>query len=189
MQRILVLGGGVGGTLVANLISRKIRRRIDAGEAQVTVVDQTGQHVYQPGFMYIAMGDQDPRSLRKPERRLLDDRVDLVVGDARLIDEEHRQVELGDGTRIDYDELERLAHEHRPKMIMVGASAYPREIDFERIGKVGRAIGTPVVTDMAHIAGLVAAKIHPSPIPHSDFVTTTTHKTLRGPRGRAARPS
>ena len=88
-----------------------------------------------------------------------------------------------DDERIDYEELERLAHEHRPKMIMVGASAYPREIDFARIGSVGRAIGTPVVTDMAHIAGLVAAKIHPSPVPHSDFVTTTTHKTLRGPRG------
>ena len=85
--------------------------------------------------------------------------------------------------RIDYDELEKLAHEHKPKMIMVGASAYPRIIDFERIGKVGRDIGAPVVTDMAHIAGLVAAKIHPSPVPHSDFVTTTTHKTLRGPRG------
>jgi glycine hydroxymethyltransferase len=68
-------------------------------------------------------------------------------------------------------------------MIMVGASAYPRVIDFARIGKVGRDIGSPVVTDMAHIAGLVAAKIHPSPVPHSDFVTTTTHKTLRGPRG------
>jgi len=68
-------------------------------------------------------------------------------------------------------------------MIMVGASAYPRVIDFERIGKVGRAVGAPVVTDMAHIAGLVAARVHPSPVPHSDFVTTTTHKTLRGPRG------
>jgi glycine hydroxymethyltransferase len=88
-----------------------------------------------------------------------------------------------DDQRIDYDELERLAHEHKPKMIMVGASAYPRVIDFERIGAVGRAVGAPVVTDMAHIAGLVAAKIHPSPVPHSDFVTTTTHKTLRGPRG------
>src|SRR5918993_1404299 len=88
-----------------------------------------------------------------------------------------------DDERIDYEELERLAHEHKPKMIMVGASAYPRQIDFERIGKVGRDIGAPVVTDMAHIAGLVAAKIHPSPVPHSDFVTTTTHKTLRGPRG------
>jgi glycine hydroxymethyltransferase len=88
-----------------------------------------------------------------------------------------------DDERIDYDELERLAHEHKPKMIMVGASAYPRVIDFERIGRVGQAVGTPVVTDMAHIAGLVAAKVHPSPVPHSDFVTTTTHKTLRGPRG------
>jgi glycine hydroxymethyltransferase len=68
-------------------------------------------------------------------------------------------------------------------MIMVGASAYPRTIDFERIGRIGRDVGSPVVTDMAHIAGLVAAKVHPSPIPHSDFVTTTTHKTLRGPRG------
>jgi glycine hydroxymethyltransferase len=88
-----------------------------------------------------------------------------------------------DDQRIDYEELERLAHEHKPKMIMVGASAYPRIIDFERIGKVGRDIGAPVVTDMAHIAGLVAANVHPSPVPHSDFVTTTTHKTLRGPRG------
>ena len=88
-----------------------------------------------------------------------------------------------DDERIDYEEFERLAHEHKPKMIMVGASAYPRVFDFERIGKVGREVGAPVVTDMAHIAGLVAAKVHPSPVPHSDFVTTTTHKTLRGPRG------
>jgi glycine hydroxymethyltransferase len=88
-----------------------------------------------------------------------------------------------DDERIDYDEFERLAHEHKPKMIMVGASAYPRVFDFERIGKVGRDVAAPVVTDMAHIAGLVAAKVHPSPVPHSDFVTTTTHKTLRGPRG------
>jgi glycine hydroxymethyltransferase len=85
--------------------------------------------------------------------------------------------------RIDYDEFERLAHEHKPKMIMVGASAYPRVFDFERIGRIGRDAGSPVVTDMAHIAGLVAARVHPSPVPHSDFVTTTTHKTLRGPRG------
>ena len=88
-----------------------------------------------------------------------------------------------DDERIDYDEFERLAHEHKPKMIMVGASAYPRVFDFERIGKVARDVGAPMVTDMAHFAGLVAAKIHPSPVPHSDFVTTTTHKTLRGPRG------
>jgi glycine hydroxymethyltransferase len=88
-----------------------------------------------------------------------------------------------DDERIDYEEFERLAHEHKPKMIMVGASAYPRVIDFERIGRIGREVGSPVVTDMAHIAGLVAARVHPSPVPHSDFVTTTTHKTLRGPRG------
>jgi glycine hydroxymethyltransferase len=85
--------------------------------------------------------------------------------------------------RIDYDELERLADEHHPKMIIVGASAYPRVIDFARIRTAADRVGAPVVTDMAHIAGLVAAGVHPSPIPHSDFVTTTTHKTLRGPRG------
>jgi glycine hydroxymethyltransferase len=88
-----------------------------------------------------------------------------------------------DDEQIDYDEVERLANEHKPKMLMVGASAYPRVFDFERLGKVARDVGAPMVTDMAHFAGLVAAKIHPSPIPHSDFVTTTTHKTLRGPRG------
>jgi len=88
-----------------------------------------------------------------------------------------------DDERIDYDEFERLAHEHKPKMIMVGASAYPRVFDFDRIGQVARAVGSPVVVDMAHIAGLVAARVHPSPVPHADFVTTTTHKTLRGPRG------
>jgi glycine hydroxymethyltransferase len=88
-----------------------------------------------------------------------------------------------DDERIDYDEFERLAHEHKPKMIIVGASAYPRVFDFERLGKVARDVSAPMVTDMAHFAGLVAAKVHPSPVPHSDFVTTTTHKTLRGPRG------
>jgi glycine hydroxymethyltransferase len=84
--------------------------------------------------------------------------------------------------RIDYDEIDRLADEHRPKMIMVGASAYPRVIDFPRIRAAATRIGAAMVTDMAHIAGLVAAGVHPSPVPHSDFVTTTTHKTLRGPR-------
>ncbi len=87
-----------------------------------------------------------------------------------------------DDERIDYDELERLAHEHKPNMIMVGASAYPRVIEFERIARVAKAVGAPMVTDMAHIAGLVAGGMHPSPVPHSDFVTSTTHKTLRGPR-------
>jgi glycine hydroxymethyltransferase len=84
--------------------------------------------------------------------------------------------------RIDYEELERLAHEHTPKMIMVGASAYPRVIDFARIAAVAKDVGSPMVVDMAHIAGLVAGGVHPSPVPHAEFVTTTTHKTLRGPR-------
>jgi len=87
-----------------------------------------------------------------------------------------------DDERIDYEELERLAHQHTPKMIMVGASAYPRIIDFPRIAAVAKAVGAPMVVDMAHIAGLVAVGLHPSPVPHADFVTSTTHKTLRGPR-------
>jgi glycine hydroxymethyltransferase len=85
--------------------------------------------------------------------------------------------------RIDYDELDRLAEERKPKMIIAGASAYPRVIDFARIRRTADRIGAPLFTDMAHIAGLVAAGVHPSPVPHSDFVSTTTHKTLRGPRG------
>jgi glycine hydroxymethyltransferase len=84
--------------------------------------------------------------------------------------------------RIDYEELERLAHQHKPQMIMVGASAYPRAIDYPRIATVSKAVGALMVVDMAHIAGLVAAGVLPSPVPHSDFVTSTTHKTLRGPR-------
>jgi glycine hydroxymethyltransferase len=88
-----------------------------------------------------------------------------------------------DDERIDYDEFEALAHQHTPKMIIVGASAYPRVIDFARMGAVAKAVGAPLMVDMAHIAGLVAGGVHPSPVPHADFVTTTTHKTLRGPRG------
>jgi glycine hydroxymethyltransferase len=87
-----------------------------------------------------------------------------------------------DDERIDYEEFERLAEEHKPRLIVVGASAYPRVIDFARVGAVARALGVPLMVDMAHIAGLVAGKVHPSPVPHADFVTTTTHKTLRGPR-------
>jgi glycine hydroxymethyltransferase len=87
-----------------------------------------------------------------------------------------------DDERIDYDELERLAREHRPQMIMVGASAYPRVIDYPRIAAVAAEVGSRVVVDMAHIAGLVATGALPSPIPHADVVTSTTHKTLRGPR-------
>jgi glycine hydroxymethyltransferase len=88
-----------------------------------------------------------------------------------------------DDERIDYEELERLALAHHPKLIVVGASAYSRVIDFARIRDIADRSGSLVMTDMAHIAGLVAAGIHPSPVPHSHFVTTTTHKTLRGPRG------
>ena len=87
-----------------------------------------------------------------------------------------------DDERIDYEELERLAHQHKPHMIMVGASAYPRIIDFPRIAAVATAVGAPMVVDMAHIAGLVATGFHPSPVPYADFCTSTTHKTLRGPR-------
>ncbi|HKW56629.1 MAG TPA: serine hydroxymethyltransferase [Candidatus Acidoferrum sp.] len=85
--------------------------------------------------------------------------------------------------RIDYDEIERLAKEHRPKMIVAGASAYSRIIDFERIAAAAKAVGALFFVDMAHIAGLIAAGVHPSPVPHADLVSTTTHKTLRGPRG------
>ena len=87
-----------------------------------------------------------------------------------------------DDERIDYDEVDRLADEHKPKMIIVGASAYPRVIDFARIRVASKRVGAVMATDMAHIAGLVAAGLHPSPVPHSDFVSSTTHKTLRGPR-------
>jgi glycine hydroxymethyltransferase len=85
--------------------------------------------------------------------------------------------------RIDYDELKRLAAEHQPKLVIVGASAYPRTIDFQAVRAAADAAGAPVMADIAHIAGLVAAGLHPSPVPHCEFVTTTTHKTLRGPRG------
>jgi glycine hydroxymethyltransferase len=85
--------------------------------------------------------------------------------------------------RIDYDELDTLADTRQPKLIIAGASAYPRVIDFARIRAAADRVGAVVMTDMAHIAGLVAAGEHPTPVPHSDFVTTTTHKTLRGPRG------
>ena len=90
-----------------------------------------------------------------------------------------------DTETIDYDELERLAREHKPKLILAGASAYPRFLDFARFAAIARECGAVLMVDMAHIAGLVAAGLHPSPFPHADFVTTTTHKTLRGPRGGA----
>ena len=85
--------------------------------------------------------------------------------------------------QIDYDELQKIAEESRPKLLICGASAYPRTIDFKRIGEIAQSVGAKVMADIAHIAGLVATGLHPSPVPHCEFVTTTTHKTLRGPRG------
>jgi glycine/serine hydroxymethyltransferase len=85
--------------------------------------------------------------------------------------------------RIDYDQLQKLAEEHRPRMITVGASAYARTIDFARMGQIAHSVGAYLLADIAHIAGMVAVGLHPSPVGHADFVTTTTHKTLRGPRG------
>ncbi|REK69499.1 serine hydroxymethyltransferase [Paenibacillus paeoniae] len=88
-----------------------------------------------------------------------------------------------DSFTIDYEEVRKLAFKHRPRMIVAGASAYPRIIDFEKLGQIANEVGALFMVDMAHIAGLVAAGLHPSPVPHAHFVTTTTHKTLRGPRG------
>jgi sulfide:quinone oxidoreductase len=105
MQRILIIGGGVGGTLTANLLARRLRRRIGSGDVYVTVVDTTGRHVYQPGFMYIAMGGERAERLERRERSLLDKRVELIVGEVKRIDEGSRVVTLTDGLPIPYDYL------------------------------------------------------------------------------------
>jgi sulfide:quinone oxidoreductase len=105
MNRILILGGGVGGTLTANLLVKKLRHQVKAGEVTITVVDQTGKHTYQPGFMYIAMGGERADKLQRPERGLLDPRVSLVVGDIVKVDEPSKTVHLADGARLGYDEL------------------------------------------------------------------------------------
>jgi len=105
MREILVLGGGVGGTLAANLVSRKLKKEIDAGRVRVRVVDETGTHVYQPGFMYIAMGGERAERLGRPERSLLDDRVELVTGRIAAIDPPARVVRLDGGAELAWDEL------------------------------------------------------------------------------------
>jgi sulfide:quinone oxidoreductase len=105
VKRILILGGGVGGTLTANLLIKKLRRQVKAGDVTITVVDQTGQHTYQPGFMYIAMGGERAANLHRPERGLLDSRVSLVVGEVEKVDETSRTVHLSDGERLGYDYL------------------------------------------------------------------------------------
>jgi sulfide:quinone oxidoreductase len=119
VKHLLILGGGVGGTLTANLLSRKLRRQIDAGEVEVTVVDQTGAHVYQPGFMYIAMGGERAERLQRPERSLLDARVNLVVGEAVRVDEPTHTVVLADGTGLPYDQL----------VLATGSRIVPEEIE------------------------------------------------------------
>jgi len=119
MQRILILGGGVGGTLTANLLVRKLRRSIDRGEVSITVVDATGQHVYQPGFMYIAMGGERAANLSRPERSLLDRHVKLVVGEVDRVDESSRVVTLADGLPIAYDQL----------VLATGARIVPEDIE------------------------------------------------------------
>jgi sulfide:quinone oxidoreductase len=105
MDRIVILGGGVGGTLTANLLAKRLRRQIEAGAVEVLVIDSTGEHVYQPGFMYIAMGGERAAKLHRPERSLLDKRVNLLVGDVVRVDETRREVVLDDGMAIGYDQL------------------------------------------------------------------------------------
>lgn len=105
MERILILGGGVGGTLTANLLARKLRKQIDRGDVEVAVVDATGAHVYQPGFMYIAMGGERAEKLEKRERALLDDRIRLFIGTVTRVDEEAKTVLIADGTALPYDHL------------------------------------------------------------------------------------
>ena len=105
MQRVVILGGGVGGTLTANLVARKLKARIAKGEAKVTVVDMTGKHTYQPGYMYIAMGHERPERLVRSERSLLDKNVDLVVDLVQKIDVERSRVELASGEALHYDQL------------------------------------------------------------------------------------
>ncbi len=119
MARIVILGGGVGGTLTANLLARKLHRELKAGTVAITVVDTSGEHVYQPGFMYIAMGGERAAKLHRPERGLLDKRVDLVVGTIVRVDEELRLVELADGNALRYDQL----------VLATGSRIVPEEIE------------------------------------------------------------
>ncbi len=119
MQRVVILGGGVGGTLTANLVARKLKARIAKGEAKVTVVDLSGKHTYQPGYMYIAMGNERPERLVRSERSLLDDNVDLVVDHAQRIDVEGSRVELASGEILHFDQL----------VIATGSRIVPEEVE------------------------------------------------------------
>ena len=119
MKRIVILGGGVGGTLTANLLARRLRGRLKSGDVSITVVDATGRHTYQPGFMYLAMGGGRPERLQRSERGLLDARVSLVVGEVARVDEATRLVELAGGERLAYDAL----------VIATGARIVPEAIE------------------------------------------------------------
>src|SRR6478672_9424616 len=119
MHRILILGGGVGGTLTANLLVKRLRHEVKTGDVEVIVVDALGQHVYQPGFMYIAMGGERAANLTRPERSLLDKRVTLVVGEVASVDETARTVTLADGLKLGYDQL----------VLATGSRIVPEEID------------------------------------------------------------
>jgi sulfide:quinone oxidoreductase len=119
MERILILGGGVGGTLTANLLAKRLRPRLKSGEITITVVDQTGEHVYQPGFMYIALGGERAANLQRPERGLLDPRITLVVGEVDKVDETARIVHLTAGERLAYDYL----------VLATGSRIVPEAID------------------------------------------------------------
>ncbi len=118
MKRIVILGGGVGGTLTANLLQKKLRREIDSGDVALTLIDERGEHVYQPGFMYIAMGGERAEKLVRPERSLLESRVDLIVGRVERIDETNQVVEVADGVEVGYDVL----------VIATGARIVPEDI-------------------------------------------------------------
>jgi len=119
MQHIVILGGGVGGTLTANLLARRLKRRIDRKEVDVVVVDATGRHVYQPGFMYIALGGERAEHLERPEASLLDKRVRLVVGEVAAVDDSRRVVALRDGSELPYDQL----------VLATGSRIVPEAID------------------------------------------------------------
>ncbi len=119
MQRIVILGGGVGGTLTANLVARKLRKQIATGSVKVTVVDATGQHAYQPGYMYIAMGHERPQNLVRPEKKLLDGNVDLVVGTVEKVDPDTSLVSLASGEQLHFDQL----------VIATGSRILPELID------------------------------------------------------------
>src|SRR5438094_713713 len=127
-----------------------------------------------------SIADVDPElwAAMEGERRRQHDKIELIAS------ENYTAAAVREDTeRIDYDALQAQAEEVRPKLIVAGASAYPRMFDFERMAAIAHDVGALLFVDMAHIAGLVAAGVHPSPFPHADIVTTTTHKTLRGGRG------